>query len=187
MDLPYARPNRRIRRTPEIGVVPPVPQQAAGERKERLKRARRQGAEAETTVRRLLELVTKDVMDVDDPQLREALRSATTQRDQARREVDLLNGQTGNPDTAITVDRIARFATLMRDQFAAGDTAFHRAYLRLFVGEIVVMPDQIVIQGPTSTLANAVTQDSLPPVPNGAQFRPAWRPRRDSTSFGLEG
>ncbi len=62
-----------------------------------------------------------------------------------------------------------------------GDTQFRRAWLRLFVGNVTVSPDEIRISGPTEALAQLAAAGSVeaPPV-HSSQFHRKWRPVRDS-------
>jgi site-specific DNA recombinase len=62
-----------------------------------------------------------------------------------------------------------------------GDPAFRKAYLRLFVDQVIVGDTEIRLRGPTAALAKAAANPSRPSagdlVPS---FVREWRPRRDS-------
>jgi len=150
-------------------------------RKERLGQARRRFTEAEGAVARLVQMVERGLMDVDDPALKEGLTVAKQKRKASADEVKLLEASATNGTRRITPERLARFADLLREALGSSDAAFRKAYLRLFVDQVVVSDQDIRMCGPTAALAKAATLDQLPPasavVPS---FVREWRPRRDS-------
>ena len=82
------------------------------------------------------------------------------------------------PISSATLDR---FAEAMRDALCQGDIAFRRAYVRLFVDEIVLSDGEISLSGPKDSLARSASIGTLPPagvmVPS---FVRKWRPVGDS-------
>lgn len=155
--------------------------EADAARKERLAHARRRLTEAEGGLTRLVQLVERGLMELDDPALKDRLHAARQARDTAGEEIGLLEAATSSNTQSITPERIARFTTLLRSALADPDPAFRKAYLRLFVDQIVVGDSEIRMRGPTTALAKAASLNELPPasavVPS---FVREWRPRRDS-------
>lgn len=155
--------------------------EADAARKERLAQARRRLTEAEGGLARLIELVERGLVDLDDPALKDRLQAARQARDAAREEIKLLDAATSSHTQSITPERIARFGAHLRSALADPDPAFRKAYLRLFVGQIEVGDNEIRMLGPTAALAKAASLDELPPasamVPS---FVREWRPLGDS-------
>jgi len=83
--------------------------------------------------------------------------------------------------SAITKGAIDRLATALRQALSSDDPAFRKAYLRLFVGQIVVSDAEVRMKGPIGALAAATMNGGLPPADRrGSQFYPEWRPVGDS-------
>ena len=60
------------------------------------------------------------------------------------------------------------------------DPAFRKAYLRMFVSEIMVETGTVSIDGRRSALAAAIGWDHEPSAIDGAQIHRKWRPVGDS-------
>ena len=83
--------------------------------------------------------------------------------------------------SAITKGAIDRLATALRQALSSDDPAFRKAYLRLFVGQIVVSDAEVRMKGPIGALAAATMNGGLPPADRrGSQFYSEWRPVGDS-------
>jgi hypothetical protein len=76
--------------------------------------------------------------------------------------VRLLDAAATSGTAAITDETIARFASALRWVLQTGDPAFRKAYLRLFVDQVIVGDTEIRLRGPTAALANAAANPSLP-------------------------
>ena len=119
-------------------------------------------------------------MDPGDPSLAEKLQVLKAQRVAVNQEVGLLGSSTSGTRAVITDAKIERFAMVMRQAMHNDDPAFRKAYLRMFVSEIVVETDKVNINGPRSALATAVGRDLEPSAIDGAQIHREWRPVGDS-------
>jgi site-specific DNA recombinase len=150
-------------------------------RREELARARRARTEAEGRINRLLELVEQGLMNPTDPALRERLETAKRDREGTVERVRLLEASASVGAARITPDSIERLSAALRSALSSEDPSFRKAYLRLFVNEVVIGDDEIRLRGPKATLAKATLAGALPPagrmVPS---FVPEWRSRRDS-------
>ena len=146
--------------------------------RDRLAQARRRLTEAEGRVSRLLELVETGMMPIDDPTLKDRLATARTVRQEAADNVRLCASMAADATATITSEKIARFGALMRDRLRTGDMRFRKAYLRLFLGEVVVGDTEIRLRGPKAALAQAAienpTADPAAVVPG---FVREWRAR----------
>jgi hypothetical protein len=152
-------------------------------RREQLQQARRGLTEAQAKITRLLELVEQGVVEANDPDLKGRFEMAKQARKDADERVRLLQAAGSRQSGTITEQTIARFASALRQALQDGDPTFRKAYLRLFVDQVVVGDTEIRLRGPTAALAKAASRDSLPSagelVPSFVQD---WRPRRDSNS-----
>lgn len=155
--------------------------EAEANRREHLSQARRAVTEAQGKVSRLLELVEQGLMDVNDPALKERLETAKLARRAAADRMRLLDAG-GAADTGIiTGDNIARLAAVLRQAVQSDDPAFRKAYLRLFVDQVIVGDDSLRMQGPTEALAKAIANNGLPaPASLVPSFVREWCARRDS-------
>ena len=151
------------------------------DRRRKLATARQRATEIQGEITRLLTVVSKGLMDQDDPQLRDLLSGLKARRSAAAEEIALLEASTWFGSRAITPDRIERFAGLLRRALASDDPAFRKAYLRLFVDTVAVNDTEIRVNGRTTSLAKAASLDELPAAADMVpSFVREWRPRRDS-------
>lgn len=128
-------------------------------------------------------MVEQGLMSPDDPALKERLVTAKTARHAAAERVRLLDRTNVADASQITPDKINRLATAMKEAMRNGEIGFRKAYLRLFVEEVIVGDEDIRLKGPTVALAKAASAGGLPKaggvVPS---FVRQWRPVRDSNS-----
>jgi len=150
-------------------------------RRAQLAQARRALAEAEGRVSRLLELVENGLIDVNDPSLKERLYAARLARQATGDRVRLLDDVSTAGAAAITAETIEQLAVVLREVLKNGEPGFRKAYLRLFVEQVVVGDTDVRMRGPTAVLAKAAAAGGLPTtgelVPS---FVRQWRPVRDS-------
>ena len=152
-------------------------------RREQLAQARRALTEAQGRLSRLLELVEQGLIDVNDPALKERMDVGKLARQAAADRAALLEaaGATGSP--TITPAAIDHMATMLRQVLRSDDPGFRKAYLRLFVDQVVVGDREIRLRGPKAALANAATHSTLPPTAGAVpSFVRNWYPVRDSNS-----
>jgi site-specific DNA recombinase len=155
--------------------------EADAARGEELARARRARTEAEGRISRLLELVEQGLMHSADPALKERLDTAKREREGAVERVRLLEAGGSVGAARITPDSIERLSASLRDALRSQDPSFRKAYLRLFLDEVVVGDDAIRLRGPKAALAKATLGDGLPPAAGVVpSFVRQWRPVRDS-------
>ena len=154
--------------------------EADATRRQRLGQARLRATEIEGKLTRLVQLVAQGLLEPDDPALGDELTRLKAQRGLAQEEVRRLEVSKAGNQT-ITPEKIARFSETLRKALHADDTVFRKAYLRLFVDEVVVGERELQMRGPTGALASAVGAAGIPPP---AEMVPSfildWRPVRDS-------
>ena len=150
-------------------------------RREQLGQARRAQTEAEGRIDRLLQLIEQGMMALDDAVFKERLATAKAARQGAVERVKLLDRAAADGAGEITADKIAALAAALRDALSSGDANFRKAYLRLFVDQVIVGDGDIHLRGPTLALAKAASAGRLPATGGGVpSFVPKWRPVRDS-------
>ncbi len=156
--------------------------EADGARKERLARARKALTDAAGAKSNLLGLVAAGVLQADDRDLAEQLRSAEARRCAAEEEIARLEAAANAvAPTAITAAKVAKLGATIHQALQSGPPEFRRAYLRLFVGKVVVGDKEVQISGPTSALARAAqAAENADPKDLSTQFRRRWRPIGDS-------
>jgi len=152
--------------------------QADIDRREQLQRARRAATEAQGKISRLLELVERGLMEVSDPDLKDRLEAAKAARKAAEDRVRLLGAAAPTAKTAITSVALGKLARNLRDTLQNGDLAVRKAYLRLFVSQVIVGDTEIRWRGPTETLARAALSDPISSAQLVPSFMHEWRPLR---------
>jgi site-specific DNA recombinase len=154
---------------------------ADNQRRGQLAQARKALTESEGRIDRLLQMVEQGLMAPDDSALKERLGAAKLARQAAGERVRLLERPEAGGASVITPVKIDRLAIVLREAMRSSDIAFRKAYLRLFVDQIIVGDDEINMRGPTVALAKAAELGALPPtgemVPS---FVRGWRALRDS-------
>jgi site-specific DNA recombinase len=155
--------------------------EAGAQRREQLQQARRALTEAQGKISRLLELVEKGIIEASDPDLKDRFDRGKLARKAAEDRVRLLDAGATKGTAAITESTIARFASALRQVLQTGDPAVRKAYLSLFVDQVIVGDTEMRLRGPTAALAKAAATETLPStgdlVPS---FVREWRPLGDS-------
>ena len=150
-------------------------------RRNRLAQARRGLTEAEGRVARLVGMVERGLLALDNPALKDRMDAAEMERQQAAEQVRLLEAPGAAGTAAITPDKLQKLAIAVRAALTNGDPAFRKAYLRLFLAEVIVGDSEIRLSGPTDALARAAKAGALPAASGSVpSFVRRWRSRRDS-------
>ena len=116
----------------------------------------------------------------DDPTLGARLATLNLRLSSIGEEIVELDRQIGAKDARITPEKAVRFAEVMRRKLHdAEDAQVRRAYVRGFVGEVVMTREKITIRGPNRALELAVAGDT-PSDDAVRTFMGNWCARRDS-------
>ncbi len=151
-----------------------------GAARSRLSSLRADHKETEAGLLRLPELVEKGLFDADDPALREKMTGLKLRRDELARQIaDAQRGLAGGAP-AVTPDKIARLAVLLRDRLRDGSPELRQAYARLVLCEVRVTDEAIRIAGSKSVLAQAAAADADIPPPEVLSFVRKWRAQGES-------
>lgn len=136
--------------------------EADATRRQKLGQARQRATEINGKIARLMQLTANGAMEPDDPALADMLSQLKAQRSAAQDEVRLLETSKVGKHI-ITPEKIGRFADALRAALHSADTDFAKAYLRLFVDEVIVGDKELRMHGPTAALASIASSDGLPP------------------------
>ena len=154
---------------------------AEAARVERLSQARRAVTEAEGRITQLLQLYEKGLMDLDDPLFQDRLTAAKDARRASHEELEMAKAASATGNPTITPAKIKKLADAMKLALRDGDPASRKAYLRLFVGKIVVADDEIRISGSTAAIERAAAQEGQScPTATVPSFVRDWYPVGDS-------
>lgn len=155
--------------------------------KERHARAKALHSEASAGITRLLELIERGLVSPDDPEFRQRLNALKLQKEEAGAESSLLGKriEAGMPE--ITPEKVAAFASLMRDALLGGPPELRQAYVRLLVREVSLTHDEIRISGSRQILSKCAAGELERSTPAVLSFVREWRALRESNpSFQRE-
>lgn len=119
-------------------------------------------------------------MTAEDESLRERLVGLKVRRDELGAEIADLPKRLANGEPAITPDKIAALATLLRDKLRNGSSDFKQAYVRLVMREVSVGDKEIRISGSKAVLARAASDGFDKAAPGVLSFVQEWRAGKDS-------
>jgi site-specific DNA recombinase len=148
--------------------------------RETLARRRAEHAEAKAAITRLLELVEKGVMDLEDPELRQRLVDLRFRRDELAEEVTALNRRIAQAAPQITREKVRALSDLLREKFRSDNPTFRQAYARLLLHEVRVSEEDIRLTGSKERLARKATDEEDLTPPEVLSFVRKWRTRQDS-------
>ncbi len=143
-----------------------VSQQRTQEREAELARARAERTRLNSAIRSLLILVEQEIMSPRDPAFAERMAENRTALAGVSSRIDVLEAQLVKGKRQIDEQTIDRFGEMLRRKMRGEDNTLRSAYIKLFVSEVRVLPDEIVISGPVSALENGVAVGL--PVKEGA-------------------
>ena len=153
---------------------------AEHERKIRLGRLKAELTEVDGALQKLMGMVERSLMDLDDPALGERLRHHKENRHRLTDEIDRASVDGSVGPGAITQEKLERLSAAMRQHLKTGSPEMRRAYLRMFVQQIVVGRREIRISGPKNALAKAAVDNPLQDPNKVLTFVREWRPVGDS-------
>jgi site-specific DNA recombinase len=92
--------------------------------------------EAEAGLARLLGLVEKGLMHIEDGALRERLIGLKLQRDETAKDIGDVQKRLSSAEPIITPEKINRIALLLRDKLHNGPSEPRQAFARLLMDEV---------------------------------------------------
>ncbi|MCC5983840.1 MAG: recombinase family protein [Rhodobacteraceae bacterium] len=145
-----------------------------------LARMRSDHAETKAAITRLLELVEKGVMDLEDPELRQRLIDLKFRRDELSDEITAMSRRMTEAAPQITVEKVRALSELLRNSFRSEDPAFRQAYARLLLDEVRVSDNDIRLSGSKDRLAQKAASGRGVAPPEVPTLVRKWRARKDS-------
>lgn len=159
--------------------------EAQERRREDHDRVRRERIAAEARLSRLLDLVAEEIMSPREPvfaaKLAEARASIAALSETERSLAKQIGRKAGRIDDAA----ISRFGERLRAEITGAKSELRRAYLKIFVSEVVVNDNEIIVAGSRAALeagAHKGETGSLTSVPS---FDREWCPEEDSNLHDL--
>ncbi|URD59931.1 recombinase family protein [Sphingomonas sp. KRR8] len=116
----------------------------------------------------LMILVERDVSRLDEPEFAERMAHNRARKSVLEADVKALEAQLAKAKVRITKEMIKTFGERMRTALRDGDRQFRSAYVRLFVDQVTVTPEEIVITGSKAALERTLVKVDDParePVP----------------------
>jgi site-specific DNA recombinase len=155
------------------------------ERRKRLTVLRTEETETKKSLTSLFIMVEKGFTKPDDPILGERLATLNLRLSSIGEEIVRFDRQIGAKDARLTPEKVARFAEVMRKKLHdSEDAQVRRAYVRGFVGEVVMTREEITIRGPNRALELAIAGD-MPSDDAVRTFMSDWCTRLDSNQWPL--
>ena len=139
----------------------------------------------ETALNRLIDIVETGQLSARDPVFAQRLADNKTAQAHATAQIKTLEAQLSRGKRKITADTIAKFGELVKEKLRDDDATVRTAYVRMFVTEVTVNQQHIIISGPRSTIESALTDDKLKPKPEVPSFDREWCPRPDSNGHSF--
>ncbi len=124
--------------------------------------------------------IEEGLIDLTDPQLKERITKTKAYRDELEEQVELLSRQISDDDLAITPEKLEAFAKLMREKFFGGNPGMQKAYLTLFIEQIMLNDNEVRITGSKHALAHAICTPEKLNTTKVPSFVREWYALRDS-------
>ena len=119
-------------------------------------------------------------MEVDDPALAERLKTLKAKRASLQSQIGTASATEPAHKQRLTEAKLNKLSVAIRGALRDQPPEMRKAYLKLFVDNVIISKEEIRISGPKGVLAKAAMND-LPNTPGEViTFVRDWRPRRDS-------
>jgi len=116
---------------------------------------------SEEKIDRLYDALSEGVVENTDG-FKRNLSKLEQRKDELIRLVSVRKRRRDVPTNILTQKNLDRFTKVAKARLRSTDSAFRKQYLRLFVDQVEVQDDQILISGPKLALANAIAQTTKP-------------------------
>jgi site-specific DNA recombinase len=136
--------------------------------------------ETEGAINRLVGMVEAGLMDVGDPALAERLKALKAKRASLQSQISTASATEPAQKQRLTEAKLNKLSVAIRSALRNQPPDMRKAYLKLFVDNVIISKTEICISGPKGVLAKAATND-LPNTPGEViTFVREWRPVGDS-------
>lgn len=133
-------------------------------------------------LKRLYDSIEAGIADLDDPELKKRIDLAKLQAREAESYVEALSRRLAINNTVITDATMRKFVNAAHSRLRESDPSFRRNWLHLFVDQVVVGPDRIVIRGSKQALFSVIEGGDNFVGTEVPSFARKWRALRDSNS-----
>jgi site-specific DNA recombinase len=157
-----------------------VASERAESSRKNLTRMRTSLREVEASLNRLLQMVEKGLIDLEDPTLAERLVGLRLQRDELTNDIAAARQRAANNQPVITPEKVDQFALLLRENLFNGTPELRQAYARLLLSEVLVSKEDIRMSGSKTALANAAEKGAPTSTSAVLSFVREWRTGEDS-------
>ena len=155
---------------------------AMQKRKADLKRIHKARIEAEKRVRNLYDLIEEGLESARDRQFAQRLAERKTEVADLEARERSLAAQLGGTTPSINMEVVERFGRTLADRIRNGDPALTRTWVRLFVDQVTVSNDEIVIRGTKRALEAALVHGEKSGIPVVPSFDLKWCRLGDSNT-----
>ena len=151
---------------------------------EELCRLRELSKSVRSQQKRLYGMVARGLTDLDDPALKDMIEDLKLKLVNIENAMASVKRRLAVQPTDVDRKKLRTFSSAVCNRLRDGNPAFRRDWLRLFVNEGIISPDEIRIIGPKDKPFSAVVSGGGMPsaVPS---FDREWRTRRDSNPWPL--
>ena len=160
-------------------------EEANKRRRKELALARSELTNVSKAITNLMIMVEREVSLLKQPEFTERMAHNKARKSVLEADVRGLEAQLAKSKVRITKEMIEKFGERMRSALRDGNHQFRSAYVRLFVDQVTVTPDEIVITGSKAALERTLVKVGNParePVPI---FDREWCPGEDSNLHAL--
>ena len=137
---------------------------------------------AEQSLRNLYHAIANapDIYAADDPILQEQCRAFKLQISELNNSVSVLQQRKRIGEADITDEKLQEFSNAIRKRLRDADPSFRRQWVHLFVDEVLIGRNQIVVKGSKDVLFSAARQGNQITAPMVPIFARKWRTQHDS-------
>ena len=136
--------------------------------------------ETEGAINRLVGMVEVGLMNVNDPALADRLKALKTKQASLQSQISTASATEPAQKHRLTEAKLNKLSGAIRSALRDQAPEMRKAYLKLFVDNVIISKQEIRVSGPKGILAKAAIND-LPNTPGEViTFVRKWRPVGDS-------
>ena len=122
--------------------------EAAKQQRTQLSQLKAEHTETEGAINRLLGMVERGLMEVDDPALRDRLSALKAKRGSLISQIASASENLAMPSRQLTEAKLAKLSAAVRDALHTAAPEMRKAYIKMFVDKVILSRDEIRISGP---------------------------------------
>nr|WP_321482059.1 hypothetical protein [uncultured Cohaesibacter sp.] len=106
-------------------------------------------------------------------------------RDELGEQIEILSRQISNDDLAITPEKLEAFAKLMREKLFGGNLSIQKAYLNLFIEQIMLNDNEVRITVSKHALEHAICTPEKLNTSKVPSFVREWYALRECNNLNI--